>query len=235
MKWLALLVVLSSSSFATNGPPDDLPRLFIERSPYRVDVWAEGRRPWQEWQPNFYSLRRIGAASQDTAFFINLTFMSSDSIYFCRVPSPVDSQHVMLTTAQGKQMLFTPSQKSVAPSIDIAMKLELALGQLSDSLNLIEQKHDAYIKIGNRGLALVGAGVLLTGLCVGDLVDKYPNDDFQKKSLRAGIALGSLTTIVGLIETFRYITKRHSVKSMEDRLRVISEEEIGRMMNTQNP
>jgi hypothetical protein len=84
-------------------------------------------------------------------------------------------------------------------------------------------------------LALVGAGILLTGLCVGDLIDKYPNDDFQKKSLRAGIALGSLTTIVGLIETLHYTTKRHSVKSMEDRLRLISENDINRMMNTKDP
>lgn len=210
-----------------------LPHSFFNASPYRVEYLSENFRPYASWQTNYAVLKSVTSQSSDTVYAFKASVIFRDSVFLYRVPVIEDTAPALVFSPTLEEWTLSANSKPAAPSLDIAMKLEIVLGQLSDSLTLLEKKHSDYIKTGNKGMSLIGVGILVTGLCVGDLTDKYPNTSLQKTSLRAGIAAGSMMTAYGIFEVLRYLTRRHDFKSMETRLGSYTEGDIRRLMNTE--
>lgn len=210
-----------------------LPHSFFNASPYRIEYLSENLRPYASWQTNYAVLKSATSQSSDTVYAFKASVIFHDSVFLYRVPVMEDTAPALMLSPTLEEWTLSANSKPAAPSLDIAMKLEMALGQLADSLTLLETKHSSYIKTGNKGMWLIGVGILVTGLCVGDLIDEYPNNDLEKISLRAGIAAGSLVTSYGLFEVLRYLTRRNGFKSMETRLSSYTEDDIRRLMNTE--
>lgn len=207
-----------------------LPHTFFNASPYRVEYLSENFRPYVRWQTNYAVLKSATSQSSDTVYAFKASIIFRDSVFLYRVPVMEDTAPALMLSPTLEEWTLSANSKPAAPSLDIAMKLEFVLGQLSDSLTLLEKKRTNYIKTGNKSMTLSGVGILLAGLCVGDLTDKYPNDDLEKISLRAGITAGSLLTAYGLFEGYRYLTKRSDFKSMETRMSSYTEDDVRRLM-----